>query len=112
MATDLFARVQENAWKETMFRSILKFELLRKRHTLAVPEPDLGNDLWFSRLDGDRALVRAQLKSAYAGRPYTRGMIRYLVNVKIPVFEDSLSHGSVYFIGLYDEKEHRQCHNV
>jgi hypothetical protein len=108
--TENVSRVPEKAaalvakQKEQLFNALLKARLIRLGYTVAVPEPDMGEDLWIAcrttEADGaERTIYRAQLKSAR-----TTGS-RYETNDYVRTLRYAMSQPRfVYFYGLHDEE--------
>jgi hypothetical protein len=94
-----------NNQKGAYFLAILKAKLLLSGFIVAVPEPDIGDDLWIatpSLTPGQ--IYPAQVKSIYAYQQGpASGIRKYMTNVKLPNLEKSISAFFLYFIGLYDE---------
>ena len=96
--------------KERKLRGIVCALLIDLRMTVAVPEPDLGQDLWVSssatRADDSALIVRAQAKSASSYDTEGPGNSRrYTINVKAGNFEISVRKQLfVYFFGLRDDR--------
>jgi hypothetical protein len=96
--------------KERKLRGVVYALLIDMRMTIAVPEPDLGQDLWVSVSSSTASHVaqifRAQAKSSSSydsqGQKNSR---RYTINVKAANFESSVRQPLfVYFFGLRDDR--------
>ena len=94
----------ETNQKEVIFQSILKAQLLLKEFVVAIPEPDIGDDIWITDLRGeDYIIYPAQIKSAYAHQPLKKGNVkRYIINIKYHKLKSTLERKYIYFFGLYD----------
>jgi len=89
--------------KGAVFLAELKLKLLREGFTIAVPEPDSGDDLWIVDLNCDSPrLMRCQVKSSLPTQREGSDQ-KYLVN-----FTKSstvrLTQEFCYLIGLYDPR--------
>ena len=94
-----------NNQKGAYFLAILKAKLLLSGFIAAVPEPDIGDDLWIAKPNHVQGQIYAsQVKSAYTYKEHFKGTIkRYLTNIKLQNLERSTPYLYLYFIGLYDE---------
>jgi len=104
--------------KEQVFHGILKSRLVLLGYTVAVPEPDIGEDLWIgesvdkSRDRRPRTVYRAQLKSARTTSKKEQGKCRhYDTNEYVTNFQYGLWQPRfVYVFGLYDEAKDDKFH--
>jgi len=107
--TSTFYRPQlesmNNNQKGAYFLAILKAKLLLSGFIAAVPEPDIGDDLWIAKPNHAQGQIYAsQVKSAYTYKELFGGTIRrYLTNIKLPNLARSSPVSYLYFFGLYDE---------
>jgi hypothetical protein len=88
-----------------LFVGVLKARLILQGYTVAVPEPDTGEDLWFatsvekSDATPELAIYRAQCKSA------RKKQGRYETNDYLRTLDYAQSQSRfVYFYGLYDAR--------
>lgn len=65
---------------------------------MALPEPDIGDDLWVRRDGGADVVHRAQLKSRFSWSG--TGLLRYTINENAQRFEKRLTQPFLYFFGL------------
>lgn len=109
----------QNAWKGGRFRAWLIGQLLLKEEfSVAVPEPDLGDDLWVRRLcrrgangefvpvSGPSPVIRAQMKSSFATVLSKGGDKKYVINDSPTAFENRIAFSYIYFVGLFDKERH------
>ena len=98
----------DNLQQGERFLVYLRAQLLSLRYSAAVPIPDKGEDLWFSKEDRleqhDRVFYQAQVKagaSADCGRFYRR----FDFNISLKNLSYSfLQARYVYFFGACDER--------
>jgi hypothetical protein len=99
--------------KEQLFHGLLKSRLILLGYTVAVPEPDIGEDLWIAnRIDRtrqvttERIIYRAQLKSA---RPTTATRTKKTRTYETNDYTRTLSYAIeqprfVYIFGIVDDR--------
>lgn len=94
----------ETNQKEVYFQSILKAQLLMKEFVVAIPEPDIGDDIWVTGLGREDPIIYpSQIKSAFACQPLKHGNVRrYIINIKHHKLQSTLTRRYIYFFGLYD----------
>ena len=89
--------------KEAIFQGHLKSLLTMKDFILAIPEPNIGEDIWVTRNQPDSQIYPAQVKSAFMWQQIKDGRAkRYVVNIKAHRFESTLHRKFFYFFGFYD----------
>ena len=94
--------------KEQRFAGVLKAMLISREYTVAVPEPDTGDDLWFAKLVPEKGksitsmIYRAQCKSISSWELYKReGKRVYSTNIDKSQLERAINQpGFVFFFGL------------
>lgn len=84
--------------KELFFLGVLKAELVSLGCTVAVPEPDVGDDLWV-HTPGGFGVVRSQLKTAWNWQGKAHKSYVFNINEK-NVTDAGLAHRFVYFLGM------------
>jgi hypothetical protein len=94
----------DNNQKETLFKSILKAQLVMKNYIVAIPEPDIGDDIWVTSLEKEDYVIHpAQIKSAFTWQVLQQENVkRYLINIKLHKLQNTLTRKYIYFFGLYD----------
>ena len=90
--------------KEAWLRSDVKIRLAIKNFLVAIPEPDIGEDIWFSRPNQDDYFIyAAQIKSSFTVRPLREDRLRrYQFSISLNRLESSLQRKFFYFFGLYN----------
>ena len=97
-----------NSQKGAYFISVLKSYLIVNSAVVAVPEPDIGDDIWMAYTQFPHRIIPCQAKSIYTFQdihPRKLPMRRYLTNIKFTNLEKTIEVDYSYFIGLYDKEE-------
>jgi hypothetical protein len=91
---------QKGAW----LCSVLKIQLTVKNFIVATPEPDNGDDIWFSKGNQENYVIYpAQVKSSFSIETFkTMSVRRYRFTISQPRLERSFQREYFYFLGLYN----------
>lgn len=96
-----------NNQKGAYFASVLRSYLVVNDALVAVPEPDIGDDLWMAYAQNPYRIIPCQAKSIFSYQDVHKRehpMRRFLTNIKFANLQKTLEIDYIYFIGLYDKE--------